>query len=265
MKESLSSTFSVPEAYERYIGRWSARLAPGFLSFAGARDGERLLDVGCGTGSLSLALAAAAPSAEIEGIDPSSPFVEYARSRPNAGRIKFSVGDAQALPYPDNAFDRSLAMLVFNFIPDPAKGLSEMRRVTRSGGVVATAVWDHFGGMKMLRTFWSVVDEIDPTADGENQPTFAKDSMYEMFVHGGLQDVRAEELWISTDFASFDDYWSPFLGGQGPGGRYVASLTPERREVLRQALRERVLGSKPDEAFSFGARAWAVRGVVPEA
>ena len=133
--------FEVAEAYEAAMGRWSRHLAPLFVEFAGVRDGETILDVGCGTGSLTRALASATKAAKIVGIDPSKGFIDYARTQVIDPRVSFEEGDAQALPYPDGSFDRCMALLIVNFIPDAPKAAREMRRVTRK------AVWSrrHFG------------------------------------------------------------------------------------------------------------------------
>ena len=138
----MADMFSNTEAYENYMGRWSARLAPLFLNFAGIRDGERALDVGCGTGILSRAVAGAAPRSEVVGVDPSETFIEHARAQGDDPRVTFDVGNAMDLPYSDASFGQSLSMLVFHFIPDGGKAAGEMRRVTRPGGSVAACTWD---------------------------------------------------------------------------------------------------------------------------
>lgn len=159
------------EAYERYIGRWSQRLAPRFMEFAGVVDGDRVLDVGSGTGSLALAVAAATRRSEVVGIEPSAPFVDYARTRTPDPRVRFEVGDAQSLPYADASFDKSLALLVINLIPDAPRAAAEMRRVTRPGGRMAGCVWDYGGGMTMLRAFWDAVVALDPAAEPPTSAT----------------------------------------------------------------------------------------------
>jgi ubiquinone/menaquinone biosynthesis C-methylase UbiE len=134
--------YEVGEAYEVEMGRWSRQLAPLFVEFVGVRDGEKALDVGCGTGSLSATLAKITRASKIVGIDPSKGFIEYARTQVSDPRVSFEVGDAQALAYPDESFDRCMALLVVNFIADAPKAMNEMRRVTKSGRLVATTMWD---------------------------------------------------------------------------------------------------------------------------
>ena len=161
-------SFVNAEGYERRMGRWSKLLAARFLEFVKMDSGCSVLDVGCGTGSLAFA-AATRHHSQVVGIDPSAVLVEYARKRAAEGRVRFDVGDAQRLPYQDSSFDATLALLVVNLIPDPQKGVGEMVRVTRPGGVVAAAVWDYGDGMTMLRTFWDAAVKLDPTASQRHQ------------------------------------------------------------------------------------------------
>lgn len=207
------------------MGRWSRRLAPLLVRFAGVSDGDRVLDVGSGTGALAAAVARAAPSSRIVGIDPSAPYVAFAQSQHGNARIHFEVGDAQRMRFEAARFDVAMSLLVVNFIPDARKALDEMKRVTRQGGTIAAAVWDYADGMEMLR-------------------------------------MAEETLTIATRFTSFDDFWAPFLEKQGPAGAYAASLTGAERETLPARLRKRLLGDGPDKPITMQARAWAVRGTV---
>jgi SAM-dependent methyltransferase len=258
--------FSAADAYERFMGRWSRDLAPLLVRFAEVRDGDALLDVGSGTGALAAALAAAAPSSRIVGVDPAASYVAFAKSRHPGGLVRFEEGDAQQLRFPGATFDRTLSLLVVNFIPDRAKALSEMARVTRPGGTVAAAVWDYGQGMEMLRVFWDEAIALDPAAasrDERHMPLCRSGELAALWRGHGLQDVKEDALTIETRFSSFDDYWSPFLEKQGPAGAHASALPPAERERLRQRLRRRLLGAGPDRAFVLRARAWAVRGVVP--
>jgi SAM-dependent methyltransferase len=259
--------FGESAAYERFMGRWSGRLAPLLVQFAGVRDGDVVLDVGSGTGALAFALAEAAPSARITGVDPSAAYVAYAQARAPGDRLRFVVGDAQQLRLADGAFDRVLSLLVVNFIPDPAKALREMIRVTRPGGVVAAAVWDYDEGMQMLRIFWDEAIARNPAAaarDERNMPLCRRGDLAALWREHGLAQIEEQPLTIQLSFASFEDYWSPFLGGQGPAGAYVAALAEAEREGLRLRLRQRLLGDGQDRAIALQARAWAVKGVVPQ-
>jgi len=139
-----SSTFKASDGdgYELQMGRWSRRLAEPFLDFSGFADGERVLDVGCGTGSLTFALLARAEIKSICGIDFSSDYINYASRRNADARVEFSVGDACALQFPDRSFDRVLSLLMLHFVPRADRAVTEMFRVARPGASVAAAVWD---------------------------------------------------------------------------------------------------------------------------
>lgn len=261
-----SGMFSAADAYERFMGRWSRQLAPLLVRFAGVRDGDAVLDVGSGTGALATAVAAVAPSSRIIGVDPAESYVAFARTRHAGDRIRFEVGDGRQLWFADGRFDRTLSLLVLNFVPDPAKALDEMIRVTRRGGMVAGAVWDYGQGMEMLRVFWDEAVAINPAADARDERRMPLSRMGELgalWSEHGLGDVLEEALTIRMPFASFEDYWWPFLDKQGPAGDYVATLAAGERDRLRARLRTRLLGDRPDGPIVLSARAWAVRGIVP--
>jgi SAM-dependent methyltransferase len=252
--------FSESDGYERFMGRWSRRLAPLFVTFAGVTEGHRVLDVGSGTGALAVT-AAAIESVQVTGIERSPAYVQYAQEHAGGDGVRFEVGDALTLPFSDDAFDRTLSMLVLNFVPDPAAGLQQMIRVTHPGGVVAAAVWDYGDEMQMLRTFWDAAVAVDPDAaprDERHMPLSTRGALADLWRTHGLQDIHEQPLTIDMAFGSFDDYWQPFLCGQGPAGVYVSSLSTSARRALESKLRERLGG----DGFGLRARAWAVRGVV---
>jgi SAM-dependent methyltransferase len=247
------------------MGRWSRQLAPLLVRFAGVRDGDTLLDVGSGTGALSAALVAAAPTGRVVGVDPAASYVAVAQANQAAPQVRFTVGDAQQLEFAGATFDRTLSLLVVNFIPDVNKAMTEMKRVTRRGGTVAAAVWDYGDGMEMLRVFWDEAVKVTPAADQRDErrmPLCRQGELATLWRLHGLQDVVEEGLTIETKFASFADFWEPFLGRQGPAGAHVATLSTRERDDLEQRLRKRLLGEAGDRAFVLEARAWAVRGVV---
>ena len=266
----MASSFNVrsAEGYERLMGRWSRKLAIPFIDCAGIRDGDRLLDVGCGTGSLTFALPRAANIAEVEAIDYSPIFVEEATRRNSDRRITIQQADACALPFPDGRFDRALSLLVLHFVPDAGKAVAEMRRVVRPGGVVAAAVWDHLGGMPSMRMMWDTVAVLDEHANllrGRYcfQPMMRPDEMRDSFVEHGLLDVEQTSLLIRMEYESFDDYWEPIAAGEGPLGKYIASLDPHARTKADGAVRAAYEAGQPDGPRSFASVAWACRGVVP--
>jgi SAM-dependent methyltransferase len=254
--------FSESDGYERFMGRWSRRLAPPFVNFAGVEAGNDVLDVGCGTGALTFA-AATVPSVRAVGVDPSSQFVRAAQRAGDGDRVRFQVGDALALPFSDALFDRTLSLLVLNFVPNTAAALREMMRVTRPNGLVAAAVWDYGDGMEMLRAFWDEAGALDPAAEARDErhmPLCRQGELSALWRDVGLQDIENAPLTIDLAFTSFDDYWQPFLGGQGPAGTYASALAEPARERLRARLRDRLAGGA--SGFTLTARAWAVRGFV---
>jgi SAM-dependent methyltransferase len=260
-----SDAFTDGCAYERFMGRWSRALGTRLIRFAGLRDRDLVLDVGSGTGALASAIVAARPSSQIVGIDPAAGFVAFAQARHLGIRAHFEVGDARHLRFSDRLFDRTVAFLALNFISEPACALSEMIRVTRRGGIVAAAVWDYGGDMAMLRAFWDEAIALRPDADPRDErhmPLCRCGELAALWREHGLQDVLEEPLTVSTPFSSFDDYWLPFLGGQGPAGAYIAALRARERKRLRARLRRRLLGHKREGSIVLSARAWAVRGIV---
>ena len=266
----MASSFNVQDAsaYEQLMGRWSKKLAPLFIDFAGLAEGERILDVGCGNGSLTFALARTADLGKIVGIDYSPVFVEEAIRRNSDPRITIRQADACNLPFEDGAFDRSLALLVLHFVPEAGKALAEMRRVVRQGGVVAATVWDHLGGMPGMRM---AVDTIAALSEGGRQlrnrycfqPMMQPGEMKRTFVEQGLLEVTEAHLMIRMDYQNFDDYWAPIAAGEGPLGKYVAALDAPERARIDAAVRDAYEAGRPDGPRSFANVAWACRGIVP--
>jgi SAM-dependent methyltransferase len=247
-------------AYDAFMGRYADRLAPLLIGFAGVRRDDRVLDVGCGPGSLTEALGTHVGAEHVAAIDPSEPFAAASAERVPAADVR--LGMAESLPWPVDTFDAALSQLVVNFMSDPDAGLGEMRRVVRSRGTVASCVWDYAGGMTMLRTFWDAALALDPEAPDEARTMRYQDpaELAELWRRTGLEGVETDELVVEASYRNFDDYWEPFLGGVGPGGAYCTSLDPDHRASLREECRRR-LGA-PDGAFTLSATARAVKGRV---
>ena len=255
-------------AYEQSMGRWSRRLAKLFLDFANVGRARRLLDVGCGTGSLSFSLADGLPEASITGIDYGQAYVDYARSQASDRRLTFEQGDASALPYPDAAFDATLSLLVLNFVPDAVRAAAEMARVTKTGGVVAASVWDFRGGTTFLRVLADTAAALDPSGEAFRAKLFsgaftAPGEFAAAWTKLDLHHVEQRGLTIRMDFESFADYWGPWLRGQGTVGAYVTGLGEEKRQTLERQVRLAYLAGGADGPRSFAATAWAVRGIKP--
>jgi SAM-dependent methyltransferase len=260
----VSDSWERGSPYEQYAGRWSRRVAPAFLSWLNLPAGRRWLDIGCGTGALCAAIADRCAPSTVVGVEPSEGFLAAAREN-LAGRAVLHQGSATAIPLDDASVDVVVSGLVLNFIPDQRAALLEMSRVTSEGGTVAAYVWDYAGKMEFMRYFWDQAVELDPGAaslhEGVRFPVCRPDALERLFAGADLAEVEVTPIDIPTPFASFDDYWKPFLGGQGPAPAYAMSLDERARVRLRDRLRARV-PSAPDRSISLTARAWAVRARV---
>jgi SAM-dependent methyltransferase len=251
------------ERLERYVGRWSRLVAREFVDWLEVPPDGRWLDVGCGSGALTETVLTQAAPASVVGVDTSEAFVAYAAGRVTDPRAAFAVGDAQALEHPDASFDAVASSLVLNFLPDPARGVAEMERVVRPGGVIAGYVWDYAGEMQLMRRFWDAAAELDPAVadldEGRRMAVCNPPALEALFSGSGLAGVETRGIDAPTVFADFDDYWTPFEGGQGPAPGYCVSLPEDRRNALRERLRQ-TLPVEADGSIRMIARAWAVRG-----
>jgi len=248
-------TFSVPaDAYDRFMGRYSAQLSTQMADLAGVEAGQRVLDVGCGPGALTTVLVARVGAESVSAVDPSEQFVEAARERQPGADVRLSA--AEQLPFSDDAFDATLAQLVVHFMADPLQGLREMARVTREGGVVAACAWDHGAERTPLSPFWQAAHELDRELEDESELAGAREGhLGELFAEAGLHDVEETALPVRVEHGSFDDWWEPFTLGVGPAGSYLAQLDADRRHELRELCYKRL-----PAPFVLDARAWAARG-----
>ena len=257
--------WALGDAYEAYVGRWSRRVARAFLRWLAVAGGRTWLDVGCGTGALTAEVLAEAGPAHVLGVDPSEGFLAGARAAITDPRADFCAADAQALPLASGGCDAAVSGLALNFVPDPPWAAAELVRVTTAGGVVAAYVWDYAEGMEMIRYFWDSAVALDPAAaeldEARRFPLCRPEPLRRLWSDAGLTDVQVEALDVPTVFTDFDDYWAPFLGGQGPAPGYAMSLTEDRRRALRDLLHDR-LPERTDGTVPLTARAWAVRGTA---
>ena len=254
------------DRYEPYVGRWSRRVAREFLNWLVVPDGKEWLDVGYGTGALTQAIIEQMHPNSVIGIDSSPGYAAYARSRIESPRARFEVGDAQSLPLDTASLDAAVSGLVLNFVPEPSRAVAEKARVVRPGGIVAAYVWDYAGKMELMRYFWDAAVALNPDAEaldeGRRFPICQPQPLTELFAHAGLSEVEVRPIDVATDFRDFDDYWSPFLGGQGPAPGYAVSLSDARRTALQERIRSMLPVTK-DGSIHLIARAWAARGHKP--
>lgn len=264
-------TYTNPAAYEYFMGRWSARLAPLFAAFASSDSGERVLDVGCGTGILSRALLDLAPNIEVIGIDPTASYVDWACRSLRSPRVRFQVGTVEALAFADAAFDAALALLVVQELADPPRAMREMARVTRRGGCVAACKWDFGHGLPMLSLFWHAAEAVSPDAVARYRankgirPDYAgPDELAALWRDSGLSEVRTVALDITMEFTSFEDFWLPFLGGATALCVFARNLNDATEGAVATRLRETLSSAFGAGRFTLPARAWAVSGVAAD-
>ena len=259
-----SDNWQLGNPYERYVGRWSRRVAPTFLSWLAAPAGKRWLDVGCGTGALCAAIAEHCAPTSITGVEPSEGFLRIARET-LAGRARFCPGNAVEIPLEDAAVDVVVSGLVLNFIPDPGAAFKEIARVAAKGAVFGAYVWDYAGKMELMRYFWDAAVALDPDAtrldEGLRFPLCRPDVLLAQVGDAGFHEPEVTAIDVPTFFPSFQDYWEPFLGGQGPAPSYAMSLDEPARSKLRDRIRQ-TLPVQADGSISLVARAWAVRATV---
>jgi SAM-dependent methyltransferase len=254
----LPVSFAVAaEDYDRFMGRYSALLAPQLADLAGVDSRQRVLDVGCGPGALTSELVERVGTSGVSAVDPSEQFVAASRERHPGVDVRRAA--AEELPFADGEFDAALAQLVVHFMADPVRGLAEMARVTRAGGVVCACVWDHAGEQTPLAPFWQAVHELDPEAEDESELAGGREGqLAELFVEAGVREVEETALPVRVEHATFEEWWEPFTLGVGPAGSYVAALDSAEEVELRERCRQRL----PQAPFTLSARAWAARGLV---
>lgn len=248
------------QKYDDFMGRYSSPLAVVFADMSGVRKGMSVLDVGCGPGALTGVLAERVGAQRVSACDPSAPFVqECARRHPG---VQVRHGRAEAIPFPDDAFDLVFSQLVLHFISDPAVAGSEARRVLRPGGVTAACVWDA-EGMQVLNHFWEAALNVGPDipARGRALRLGGAGEMAALFNAAGFEDVQETTLTVTSTYVGFEELWSGFLAGIGPAGAYCLSLSADARTEVRSAM-FRSLGS-PTGSLELAAVARCAVGRAP--
>jgi SAM-dependent methyltransferase len=250
-------------AYDGHVGRYGSELGRGLIRFAGVASGDRVVEIGAGTGLLTAELAAAVGrGGSVTAVEPSAPLAEACRERVPSVEVRSALGED--LPFANAQFDAAVAQLVVNFLTDPRAGVHEMRRVVRGGGIVAASVWDYAGEMTLLRTFWDAAIAVDSAATGKDEGAVMQYcepmSLRALWVEAGLSDVEVSQLSPAVRYVDFDELWLPFTKGVGPSGAYTVSLDQTGQTALRTEFFRR-LGA-PTGPFTLTARAWVVRGRV---
>jgi SAM-dependent methyltransferase len=244
-------------SYDRFMGRYSSRLAAKFADFAGVGSDSRILDVGCGPGALTAELVGRVGASNVAAIDPSQPFVAAVSER--IPDIEVHRATAESLPFESGAFDAALAQLVVHFMTDPVAGLSEMKRVTKPGGVVAACVWDHAGGRGPLENFWKVARALDVGINnGAEKAGTSEGHLAQLFAAAGLAHVVDSSLLVEVVHETFEEWWEPYTLGVGPAGVYLSGLSNDGQGDLRDRCRA-IVGPGP---ISISAVAWVAKGVA---
>lgn len=243
------------DAYDRFMGRFSAPLARQFADWARLDASRALLDVGCGPGALASVLAGRFAAPAVAAVDTSESFVEAARGR--LPGVDVRLAGAEELPFADDSFDAALAQLVVHLMADPAAGAREMVRVTRPRGVVAACVWDFAGGRAPHTAFFGAFASVVPGVEDETRRLGVRDGdLVRLLVASGCRDVEQGELTVSVTSPTFEEWWEPYTLGVAPAGRQLATLDAPTRERVRLRALD-ALGPGP---IAIEATAWAARG-----
>ena len=257
----MSEKWATGDAYEYFMGRWSKEVASLFLDWLNFSPNQTWLDLGCGTGALTRAITTTTQPKSVIGIDRSENFIQYAQLK--NGDVNFLVADGSKLPFPDHSFDNVVSGLALNFIPQPLQAVKDMYRITKSGGVVATYLWDYTGKMEFLRYFWDAVTELDKSAmplhEGNRFPICQPEPLRQLWSQAGFKQITVEAIDIPTPFDNFDSYWKPFTLGNFPAPNYVSTLNESQRNRLYEHLKQTV-PTKADGSIQLIARVWAICG-----
>ena len=257
------SYFTDGAAYERLMGRWSRAAGEVFLDWLALPVGLRWLDVGCGTGAFTELLVERCSPGVTSAIDPSADQIKFAQTRHSAGQVDYQVGDAQALPSGDNEFDVAAMALAINFVPDPSKAATEMKRVVKPGGMVATYMWDLAGKASTQEPLREALEAMGVAAPPPPRIEFTRlDAMRNLLESAGLGDVEGRTIETRLEFKNFDDYWAINTGLAHAFSKPILEMSDAEVEQLKASLKER-LPTDAEGRITYMARANAVKGRVP--
>ncbi|MGE5451359.1 MAG: class I SAM-dependent methyltransferase [Acidobacteriota bacterium] len=255
--------FNNGAAYERYMGQWSQLAGDVFLDWLKPASQLQWLDIGCGNGAFTDLIVQRCAPASVQGVDPSEEQLAFARTRPVSGSARFIQGDAMALPLEDRSVDVAVMPLVIFFVPEPERGVAEMARVVRPGGIVAAYAWDMFGAGFPYDALQAEMRAMGMALPAPPSPAASRrDVMQDLWVGAGLQAVETREITVERTFENFDDYWATVQGGPSVAGRLAAMSATERAQL--QATMRRRLPTDGQGRITYSARANAVKGVVPQ-
>jgi len=257
---TYSDTYS---QYDYFMGRWSRRVAALFLKNIDTKTGLNWLDVGCGVGTLTQIISEKYSPSTMIGIDPLETSIQAAKNHPHHTDIQFELGNAQNLPFEDLSFDAVVSGLMIKFVTDKAKAISEMKRVTRVGGIVALYDWDMASNMNTTRHFWSAVEDTTPvdqsTSTTTGTPIAEANTLKNYFEESGLNNVQQKTLSFTTCFRDLDDYWKPITTNSQNVGRFYKKMSDEHRNAVYEKLKE-TLPFKKDGSIQFESRAIMAQG-----
>jgi SAM-dependent methyltransferase len=258
-----ASFFTDGGAYERFMGRWSRAAGEIFIDWLALPEGLHWLDVGCGTGVFTALLIERCAPARVSAIDPAEDQISYAKATPTAATVAFRVGDAQALPYSNDEFDAATMALVISFVPDPAKAVTEMKRVVKPGGTVAAYMWDFAGGGFTLRPLNEALTGMGvnlPLTPG--QMNSRREALLMFFETAGLVDIELRTIEIEVSYPDFDNYWGAQTALSNPTVQAIRKMSGPDVERLKTSLRAS-LSTDKNGRIAYPARANAIKGRVP--
>jgi ubiquinone/menaquinone biosynthesis C-methylase UbiE len=251
-------------AYERYMGKWSRLAGNAFLDWLAPEPGLRWLDVGCGNGAFTELLIERCAPAAVHGVDPSEAQLAFARTRAAAnvaGIAEYRIGDAMALPFGEDAFDAAVMPLVIFFVPEPAKGVAEMVRIVRAGGIVSAYGWDLLGGGFPYDALWSQMRAMGIEVPLPSSPDASRiEVLRDLWTNAGLESIETRQITVQRTFDDFEDFWTTVRGGPSVN-RGISTMSLENREILKTKMRQQ-LPADAGGRITYSARANAVKGRV---